>query len=307
MISFDDAWSRELQLDEGGGDFDDIPNSILAFMRLRESFEFQRAFRERYTPGAQLQPTTKERIAADLEQMRRGVQPPSSSSLPHTMPSTPRVNFDIQLMDEADEYESEGCLADNDENDFGMFRLTNVGGMNQNNHPSAPSKCVPTKPMWKQVWTRLQQSLRNQMTEDVHAYFANYNCILKLHVQHRISLDPLCFTCLTVSTEPANINSIFNLSLVSTHNASHIHCLYENYSIFHALLPILFNHESKEPSLLLFSLSVLLYKTVCYGNRRNLSESIMRKLVPFINRNIYPDSFKKVACKHFLKGKSVHI
>ncbi len=289
MINLDDSWSRDMQLEE---DQDDIPSNILAFIRLRESYEFQRALRERYnTTDARRCLTTKERIALDLEKMRRSVQP------------SPRVDFDIQLVDEADDYENESCLADTEENDFGVFRLTNMVN-NQNNRYSAttPTKYVPSKPMWKQIWSRLQQLLMSQMTEDVQAYFTNYNCILKLHVDHRISLDPTCFTCLTTSTEPANINEVFNLGLVSAHNVSHINCLYENYSIFHALQPILYNNESKEPFLLLLSLTVLLYKTVCMGNRRKLTESIMKKLVPFINRNIYPECFKKIACKHFLKG-----
>jgi hypothetical protein len=300
-INLDDTWSRDDSMDVD--DEFSINTLIIKFVRQRETYEFERTLREKYTSVGKLALTVKERITNDLLKMRGAMRVSSGRGSEFSQPE-PRHASRTCVNDPSDDADDNDDDDEYDENHFGQGMFYR-GVHDATVERRSVSQEAPSKPLWRQTWTQIEQTLNNLMLADTAVFFKCYNLILKLHIEQRVSLDPACFSCLIISTEPAHINDIFSRGLVSTRNINHINCLLANRSIFTALNYSMYTNASSEPVLLLFSLTVLLYKTVCAEHSKRLSHSIMSKLVPFINRNTYPESFKKVACKHFLKGKTI--
>lgn len=155
---------------------------------------------------------------------------------------------------------------------------------------------------WLVVWNKILVEQSELRREDLSEYLKNYTQILYLHIKNRIILDFKCFNIINACLEPTHINDLFDKNLIDLNDLNHFSCIFNHQNLFNHFHPSQFNNMSYEPSKLIASLTVFIYKSNCYIYKKNIIESMLKRLAVFINRENYHKSFKQVFVKHFLKA-----
>lgn len=154
----------------------------------------------------------------------------------------------------------------------------------------------------EQVWRKINNYLDDLKENDIDDYLTYYTAIIKLHVEHKITLDHMCLPSITNCIEPAQIQSLFNLELVDTVNPFVFNCIFEQRLIFNSLKTSLYNIGSTEPFYLIMSMAVLIYKSDCVKFAKAIKSALIKNLASFINGKHYDDKFKEKGVKQFLKA-----
>ena len=138
--------------------------------------------------------------------------------------------------------------------------------------------------------------------------FGNYKKIIKLHIEHKIYIDPQCFSCLVYCTNPQYIQLLFSANLVRIQDQQELgSCFYRNHLL--SGLDLLNTSEVIQYlNPLVCSLIILLYKTKCQKYSKIIIESMNQNLAVYINKETKNlkktsmwTSFKNVTIKHLLK------
>lgn len=269
-----DPWFKDTDEEENNTEHE-LEKLIIKFIRLRESSTFERIMREKYKCNKRCE-SLKSRLIKLIEN-------------PRDLTTRCKENSADLEMDISDP-DSENCIDDLNTNYTSLSSLYSTNGSSTKT------------PMWKSVWARIMSDLNDMRSSEIGTYFKYYSSIIKLHVDHKIYLDAKCFNVFLNCTEPSLVNQVFNKGLISDFDLDHIKCLFQNQSIFHMFIPGMYNHNSKEPTYLLLSLAVLLYKTKCDMSKRGILDEMNKKLAVFVNRGRYHESFKKTALKCFLRA-----
>ena len=293
MVDLDeDSWSRDLDMEDEA----QLNTQILKLVMMRETAVFEHTMLQKYRCNRKCL-TVKERIANEFGALR-GYDTPRHN------------NIHDQLDTETLEISSSSSGNDTDEECMGFFssRSSGTGGhLFENNFRNrrAESSTGTAESPWKRQWSNVEEAI-DAISDENTSYFEANTQILRLHVQQLVALDSLCFVVMLRCVEPALIHELFSKDLILSRDLPHIHCLYEEGSMFQALQVSRFPTHSFEPFSLLMSVCVLLYRTRCVQNKARIVELIESKLVPFIHRPVcYHESFAKIACRHFLKGRKL--
>ena len=154
----------------------------------------------------------------------------------------------------------------------------------------------------EQVWRKINNYLEDLKENDIDDYLTYYTTIIKLHVEHKITLDHMCLPSMTNCIEPAQIQSLFNLELIDTVNPFNFNCIFEQRLIFNSIKTSLYNIGSTEPFYLIMSMAVLIYKSDCLKFATEIKSALIKNLASFINGKHYDDKFKEKGVKQFLKA-----
>ena len=154
----------------------------------------------------------------------------------------------------------------------------------------------------EQVWRKITNYLSDLKENDIDDYLTYFTAIIKLHVEHKITLDHMCLPSLTNCIEPAQIQSLFNLELVDTADPFVLNCIFEHHLIFNSLKTSMYNIGSTEPFYLIMSMAVLIYKSDCMKFAKTIKSALIKNLASFINGKHYDDKFKEKGVKQFLKA-----
>lgn len=160
--------------------------------------------------------------------------------------------------------------------------------------------------LWENVMKVLAYCRENNRVSHL---FANYNRILKLHIDHNIFLDVQCFSCLLHCTRPEYIETLFNKGLIREQDLSHLSCLFRRQLLLLGLNIFEETKEFESLNLWMNSLTVLLYKIKCQRIASDILSNLEMKLAVFINKektqqknNSYWQMFKNRTVNQFLKA-----
>lgn len=193
----------------------------------------------------------------------------------------------------------------NDTNNFGMYEDNSFSGANGKVNQGISDTEVSSN-LWENVMDVLNYCKENNRMKDL---LKNYNKILKLHIDHKIFIDPQCFRVFLYSTKPSYIEHIFNNNLIHDSDLKHLECIFKKELLFIGL--DIFGTSDTISSLnsMICSLTILLYKTRCQRFFKSIVSNLNNKLAVFVNKehpclkkSKFWDDFKNKSIKHLLKA-----
>lgn len=113
--------------------------------------------------------------------------------------------------------------------------------------------------------------------------FTNHNRILKLHIDHKIFLDPHCFMILIRCTKPKLIAQVFDKALIRQQHLPLLRVLLAREVLFSSLKLIKDPDHTELLAPLIYSLTVFMYKVRCKKSVKSILGALYH-LAVFVNR-----------------------
>ena len=155
---------------------------------------------------------------------------------------------------------------------------------------------------WRALWRKIDEDFDHlKNSNQVIEFLQNYTSILKLHVEHRIELDILCYKAMLYCIDPLCLIQIFDRFLINPDDSLHVGCLFDRRQLF-AGFDLQEDIDSGLSFEIIMSLTVLLYKSKCKRNKKPIISTMNQNLAFFINRECYKRKFLDIGLKHFLKS-----
>lgn len=185
-------------------------------------------------------------------------------------------NFDSNLMTNNDYKWS----LETKSNSSMMYEENQEEDLNNNDHVNFDKELSAA--IWLNITDILEYCKENNHLKEL---YSNYNKIIKLHLEHKISLDSQCFDVLLYCSKPSYIELLFNKELIKIEDSVHIGCWFKRGLFFHGLnnfnilidtLPFL--------NPLISSLTILLYKTKCQKYSKSIIDCLNKQLAVFVNK-----------------------
>lgn len=192
-----------------------------------------------------------------------------------------------------------------DSNNFGLYEDNSFSGYN-NKLNQVSSDIDLSSNLWESVTDVLNYCKENNRMKDL---LSNYNKILKLHIGHKILLDPQCFRVFLYCTNPIYVEKIFNNNLIHEQDLIHLDCIYKQELLFKGLDIFGSNEVISSLNPLIYSLIIFLYKTKNLNYSKSILSDLNKKLAVFVNKETsslkkskFWNDFKNLSIKHLLKA-----